>query len=819
MRFKGMRVLALIFLVGWSVDSQAEDIVETAASAGRFKTLVAAIEAADLKNTLKGSGPYTVFAPTDEAFAALPEGTVASLLRPENKQQLVRILTYHIVPGRISSMEIANIDEPQWARTANGQRLPIGIRDRVFQVGAAEVVRPDIKCSNGMIHVIDKVLLPPELRTEESIKMAVKESAPANLIEALRSVPDGRFSTFVAAVEASGGKQDWAQAEPTGNWTLFIPTNEAFDRLSEAERAALFDPKNRETLLALLDWHALPKIQPWSFEFQDGDRGPVMVSRQNDRFVLDVLSNGMVFVYELARTANDRAEPFKARILAGDISLGGNLVNIVDRVIVPREWERKLLASQAHRKTDVEEVGALAESKFMACRVMAEMLEQTESLDEDAAVPMYRLSLRLLEDVLTVSRNGVMMMEVSETKDPTILRARLRARIDDLDRVWYGMFLKNTPSTTSLAAPIHAPVSSKTAPTTVTVPPAIIAQVITEKTSTNPTVPAKNAPASQPPVTANRTTPDLAWCEVIEKDVDSKIVTNPSLRSAITATGLPWRVRDKRSGIEMLLVPPGQFTMGKIPGDSEAIANEVPAHPVTLTKPFYLGRYEVTREQWMKVIKSTPELAPRQGSSGIVIQGANGITFQIQPSVELKDQQGNRLKVETQTKRDENGSITVTATPVQEGQPTANANDPKLPILTGWTPCNAFCQKAGLRLPTEAEWEFACRAGVDKPRYGELDQISWHRGNAEGRNHLIGGKAANALGFHDMIGNAWEWVNDWYSEYTRTTKTDPVGPTEGTQRIIRGGFFNEPGYCRATLRYSIQSSEFGTAGFRVARNP
>ena len=82
-----MRVLALIFLVGWSVDSQAEDIVETAASAGRFKTLVAAIEAADLKNTLKGSGPYTVFAPTDEAFAALPEGTVASLLRPENKQR------------------------------------------------------------------------------------------------------------------------------------------------------------------------------------------------------------------------------------------------------------------------------------------------------------------------------------------------------------------------------------------------------------------------------------------------------------------------------------------------------------------------------------------------------------------------------------------------------------------------------------------------------------------------------------------------------------------------------------------------------------
>ena len=175
-----------------------------------------------------------------------------------------------------------------------------------------------------------------------------------------------------------------------------------------------------------------------------------LLSEQNDRFVLDVLSNGMVFVYKLARKANDRTEPFKARILAGDISVGGNSVNIVDRVIVPRELEGKLLVSRAHRKTDVEEPEAVANSKFMANWVMSEMLKQTESLDEDAAVPIYHFGLRLLEDVLPVSRKGVMIMEMSETNDPTILRARLRARLDDLDRVWYGMLMKNTPSTTSL---------------------------------------------------------------------------------------------------------------------------------------------------------------------------------------------------------------------------------------------------------------------------------------------------------------------------------------------------------------------------------
>jgi uncharacterized surface protein with fasciclin (FAS1) repeats/formylglycine-generating enzyme required for sulfatase activity len=814
MRIRTLCALALLFVAEWSAACQAGDIVETAADAGVFKTLVAALQAADLDDTLKGEGPFTVFAPTDEAFAALPDGTVASLLKPENKEQLSRILAYHVVPGRVTGTEIANIDVPQWAPTASGQRLSVGFQDRQFQVANAKVVRPDIQCSNGVIHVIDKVLLPPKPRTEESIKMAVKETKPVNLLEALRSVPDGRFSTFVAAVEASGSDQDWAQAQPDGNWTLFVPTNDAFQRLSEAERKALLDPKNREVLRTLLNWHAIPKLQPWSFEFENGDQGPVMVSQDQDRFVLDVISNGMVFVYELNRGGDDRTEPFKARILAGDIPVGGCLVNIVDRVIVPRELDGKFLASQAHRQTDVEEMVGGAKSQYMASLMMADMLESAETLDDDAAIAMYRFGLRFLGEVVPVSRRGV-VIDMSERNTASALRDRFIARTADLDRVWYGLFLKNQPVAKTLSAPLPRELFSTVAPQeSATITKGDISDPASAKEMASSTL-----TPSKPTISASPIAAELAWCEVLEKEVDSNVVTDAAVRSAITATGLPWRVRDKTSGIEMLLVPPGQFAMGKIPGDTEAKANEVPAHPVTLTKPFYLGRYEVTREQWLRLMKSNPQPATRQGSSGVVITGPNGGALQIQPSVELRDQQGNRLKVEVTSQRDENGTLTITTTGLPERKPNANANDPQLPILVGWSQCNAFCQKAGLRLPTEAEWEFACRAGIDKPRYGELDPISWHRGNSDGENHPIGGKAANALGFHDMIGNAWEWVNDWYSEYTRTPKTDPAGPAEGTRRIIRGGFFNEPGYCRATLRYSIQSSDFGLSGFRAARNP
>ncbi len=134
-----------------------KDIVDTAVDAGQFKTLVAAVQAAGLVDTLKGDGPYTVFAPTDEAFAKLPEGTVENLLKPENKDQLIAVLTYHVVPGKVMSSDIAG--KKIEAATVQGSELTIDAMKGV-RVDNAKVIAADIEASNGVIHVIDTVVLP-----------------------------------------------------------------------------------------------------------------------------------------------------------------------------------------------------------------------------------------------------------------------------------------------------------------------------------------------------------------------------------------------------------------------------------------------------------------------------------------------------------------------------------------------------------------------------------------------------------------------------------------------------------------------------------
>lgn len=154
------RVLAVAVVLGTSVMAGAEekkDIVDTAVGAGSFKTLVAAVKAADLVETLKGKGPFTVFAPTDEAFAKLPEGTVESLLKPENKAKLVAVLTYHVVPGKVMAKDVVKLTE---AKTVQGSAVTIAAKGGKVTVDKANVVKTDIETSNGVIHVIDAVILP-----------------------------------------------------------------------------------------------------------------------------------------------------------------------------------------------------------------------------------------------------------------------------------------------------------------------------------------------------------------------------------------------------------------------------------------------------------------------------------------------------------------------------------------------------------------------------------------------------------------------------------------------------------------------------------
>ena len=149
--------VALAFVAPPTATAQTGDVVDTALAAGSFKTLAKALEAADLVTTLKGAGPFTVFAPTDEAFAKLPAGTVEMLLKPENKAKLKRILTYHVVAGKVTAADVTKMSS---AKTVSGDSLSIAVHDGMVMADKSRVVKTDIAASNGLIHVIDTVMMP-----------------------------------------------------------------------------------------------------------------------------------------------------------------------------------------------------------------------------------------------------------------------------------------------------------------------------------------------------------------------------------------------------------------------------------------------------------------------------------------------------------------------------------------------------------------------------------------------------------------------------------------------------------------------------------
>ena len=251
------------------------------------------------------------------------------------------------------------------------------------------------------------------------------------------------------------------------------------------------------------------------------------------------------------------------------------------------------------------------------------------------------------------------------------------------------------------------------------------------------------------------------WATLLEAFPDPAVVTDANLRAAIMASGFAWRVRDNAANIEMLLVPPGTFMMGCSPGDAECHANESPVHQVTLTNAFYMGKTEVTQAQWTE----------KMGSNPSAFQGASYPDAANRP---------------------------VESMPVNMIQ--------------------AFNTATGLRLPTEAEWQYACRAGTTTARYGVLNDIAWCSENSGGQSHQVAGKLPNALGLYDTLGNVSEWTSDWVGAYTAEAQTNPTGPLSGTLPICCGGNWlylcNES---RASQRVYAQPSNHG--GIRVARNP
>jgi formylglycine-generating enzyme required for sulfatase activity len=275
-----------------------------------------------------------------------------------------------------------------------------------------------------------------------------------------------------------------------------------------------------------------------------------------------------------------------------------------------------------------------------------------------------------------------------------------------------------------------------------------------------------------------------AWATMLQAEPDPSVVIDPVFRTSIRATGFAWRVLDTATQIELVLIPPGTFQMGCSPSNQYGCqSQENPIHTVTLTNAFYLGRYEVTQAQWQA----------RMGYNN---------SFWNQPSEQVPTSQVPNRPVER----------------------------------VSWNTIQGFLSATGMRLPTEAEWEYAYRAGTttafhSMPGYpsGTNDdsmagQIAWFNVNAGFQTRPVGQLAGNGFGLHDMAGNVWEFVNDWYSaEYYASSPTvNPQGPTSGSLRAMRGNSYDyDSNRCRASYRNSFPP-DLGndwSIGFRVARNP
>jgi len=261
-----------------------DDIVTTAVKAGQFKTLAAALTAAGLVPALQGEGPFTVFAPTDEAFAKLPEGTVASLLKPENKAKLQAILKYHVVPGRVPAAKVIGL---KGAVTLQGQRVDIRVVDGAVKVDNAKFVKADVACTNGVIHVIDHVILPETMNITE-VAAGKKQ-----------------FWTLLKAAKAAGLAETLATKGP---FTVFAPTDKAFNALPEGTLENLLKPENKETLKAILLYHVVP--------------GRVYSEQAMKLGKATTLQGGEVKIADIS-------------IVATDVDASNGVIHVIDKVILP----------------------------------------------------------------------------------------------------------------------------------------------------------------------------------------------------------------------------------------------------------------------------------------------------------------------------------------------------------------------------------------------------------------------------------------------------------------------------------------------------
>ncbi len=276
---------------GSSMDEKP-DIVDTAVAAGSFSTLVAAVQAADLVDVLKGKGPFTVFAPTDEAFAKLPEGTLETLLKPENKDQLAAILLYHVVPGEAFAKDV--VSQKTWG-TALGQRVDISAPRGKPMIDGANIIATDIETSNGVIHVIDSVILPETKTIPEVADVA------------------GSFSTLLTAVKTAGLAETLMGEGP---FTVFAPTDEAFAALGSTV-TDLLKPENREKLTSILTYHVVS--------------GRVYADQAIKAKSAATLEGGSVSI----KGWGDTVKINDATVLSADVEASNGVIHVIDGVLLP----------------------------------------------------------------------------------------------------------------------------------------------------------------------------------------------------------------------------------------------------------------------------------------------------------------------------------------------------------------------------------------------------------------------------------------------------------------------------------------------------
>jgi uncharacterized surface protein with fasciclin (FAS1) repeats len=285
------------------------DIVDTAIAAGSFTTLVAAVEAAGLVETLKGEGPFTVFAPTDDAFAAIPKETLDALLA-DPSGDLTQILLYHVVPGKVMAADVTDGLE---AATVQGAPVTFSVADGVVKINDATIVTTDIEASNGVIHVIDAVIMPPADEAAAATEAPAEEAAApvGDIVDT--AIAAGSFTTLVAAVEAAGLVET---LKGEGPFTVFAPTDDAFAAIpAETLTALLADPSGDLTQILL--YHVVP--------------GKVMAADVTDGLEAATVQGAPV----IFSIADGVVKINDATIVTTDIETSNGVIHVIDAVIMP----------------------------------------------------------------------------------------------------------------------------------------------------------------------------------------------------------------------------------------------------------------------------------------------------------------------------------------------------------------------------------------------------------------------------------------------------------------------------------------------------